>query len=77
MVIADVGGAHIASPMRTAAISASEAIYKEVPAQLIQELQTTEPDFTVIFTEDKSGFSRCAMIQCCVCGSDAYNIGES
>jgi len=56
MVIADVGGAHIASPMRAATITAGEAIHKDVPAQAIQTLQRTDPDFTVIFTEDKSGF---------------------
>jgi suppressor of ftsI len=56
MVIADVGGAHVGSPMRTAAITAGEAIYKDVPAPEIQKVQSTDPDFTVIFTEDKSGF---------------------
>ena len=56
MVLADVGGAHIVSPIRTAAITTGQAIYKDVPAQEIQRLQSTDPAFTVIFTEDKSGF---------------------
>jgi FtsP/CotA-like multicopper oxidase with cupredoxin domain len=41
---------------RAVAITAGQAIYKDLPAQEIQKLQSTDPAFTVIFTEDKSGF---------------------
>jgi FtsP/CotA-like multicopper oxidase with cupredoxin domain len=56
MVIADLGGEHVESAARTTAITTGEPIYKDVPAQQMRMLEGTEPDFSVIFTEDKNGF---------------------
>jgi FtsP/CotA-like multicopper oxidase with cupredoxin domain len=56
MVIADVGPGHIDSPMRAIPNSTGPAIYKELSGQEIQKLEVSKPDFTVTFTEDKSGF---------------------
>jgi FtsP/CotA-like multicopper oxidase with cupredoxin domain len=36
--------------------SADRPIYKEITAKQLQEAEGREPDFTVIFTEDKNGF---------------------
>jgi FtsP/CotA-like multicopper oxidase with cupredoxin domain len=56
MVIADVGGVRIDSPLHTTAISTAAPVYKEPATLEIQNLEATKPDFTVIFTEDKNGF---------------------
>jgi FtsP/CotA-like multicopper oxidase with cupredoxin domain len=56
MVIADVGGVRMDSPMHTTAISAGAAVYKKPSAQEMRNLEGAKPDFTVIFTEDKNGF---------------------
>ncbi len=56
MVIADVGPAHTDSPTRTIPSTTGPAVYKELSRQEIQKLEVSKPDFTVTFTEDKSGF---------------------
>jgi len=56
MVIADVGPAHTDSPMRTVPSTTGPAVYKELSRQEIQKLEVSKPDFTVTFTENKSGF---------------------
>jgi len=56
MTIADVGSAHRDSPMRTLPSTAGPAVYKELSRQEIQKLEVSQPDFTVTFTENKSGF---------------------
>jgi suppressor of ftsI len=56
MAIADVGPAHTHSPMRTLPSTTGPAVYKELSKQEIQKLEVSKPDFTVTFTEDKSGF---------------------
>jgi len=56
MIIADVGPAHRDSPMRTLPSTAGPAVYKELSRQEIQKLEVSKPDFTVTFTENKSGF---------------------
>ena len=61
MVIADVGSAHGEEPMRTPPSTTppsitGPAVYKEISRQEIQKLGVSKPDFTVTFTEDKSGF---------------------
>jgi suppressor of ftsI len=56
MVIADVGPAHSGSPMRTLASASGPAVYKELSTRAVRKYETSEPDFTVTFTEDKNGF---------------------
>jgi suppressor of ftsI len=56
MVIADLGGEHADSPIRRTEITTGEPVHKDVPAQQMRMLESTEPDFTVVFTEDKNGF---------------------
>ncbi len=36
--------------------TAGRPIYEEITVKQLQNIETSEPDFTVIFTEDKSGF---------------------
>ncbi|HEY6770563.1 MAG TPA: multicopper oxidase family protein [Candidatus Sulfotelmatobacter sp.] len=56
MVIADVGPALHDSPMRTLPRTPGRAVHKDLSRREIQKLQISKPDFTVTFTEDKSGF---------------------
>ena len=57
MVIADlVSSAHSEPPMHSVAGAMGTSVYKEISAQTIADLQAKEPDFTVVFTEDKNGF---------------------
>jgi FtsP/CotA-like multicopper oxidase with cupredoxin domain len=56
MVIADVGPAGNGSPRHIVPPSTDLAIYKEPSQQEIKKLETSTPDFTVTFTEDKNGF---------------------
>jgi suppressor of ftsI len=56
MVIADVGPAHTDSPIRNLPSTTGPAVYKELSSQEIKQLELSRPDFTVTFTEDKSGF---------------------
>lgn len=56
MVIADVGPAHADSPIRNLPSTTGPAVYQELSSQEIQKLELSRPDFTVTFTEDKSGF---------------------
>jgi suppressor of ftsI len=56
MVIADVGPARTDSPKRTLPSTTGPAVYKELSKQEIQKLEVSKPNFTVTFTEDKSGF---------------------
>lgn len=81
MVIADVGSAHGEEAMRTPPSSSGPAVYKEISRQEIQKLEASKPDFTLTFTEDKSGFtsmegnSRWMRIRCCVFAWDQCNTG--
>jgi suppressor of ftsI len=59
MVLADlVSAAPSDSPKKghTVPSTPGAAVYKEIPAQTIAQLEAAAPDFTVIFTEDKSRF---------------------
>jgi suppressor of ftsI len=56
MVIADIGHAQAASPMRSLLTTPGPAVYKGLSRQVIQKLESTQPDFVVKFTEDKNGF---------------------
>jgi suppressor of ftsI len=56
MVIADVGPAQVNSPLHTIPAAAEAAVYKEPSAEKIRALETSAPDYTVTFTEDKNGF---------------------
>jgi suppressor of ftsI len=58
MVLADVVSA--APPLSAASHSlpsaGGPAVYKEMPSQTIEAVEARQPDFTVVFTEDKQGF---------------------
>jgi FtsP/CotA-like multicopper oxidase with cupredoxin domain len=56
MVIADIGPGGNNSPIHMVPTSTDPAIYREPSHQEIEELETSTPDFTVTFTEDKKGF---------------------
>lgn len=56
MVIADVGSPGDQSPMRTAVDPAVPMAHDNTGKTLVHELEVSEPDFTVTFTEDKKGF---------------------
>ena len=56
MVIADVGTADVTSPTHAVPASKEAAVYKEPSARKIRALETSTPDYTVTFTEDKKGF---------------------
>jgi suppressor of ftsI len=57
MVIADVvSTGHASSPPRNVPATSGLAVYKEISRPKIYRLEASEPDFTVTFTEDKSGF---------------------
>ena len=57
MVIADVvDGAHADSPPHTVPVTSGSPVYKEIPAAQLHRLEASDPDFTVIFSEDKKGF---------------------
>lgn len=56
MVIADVGTANVRTPMRTVPVVAGQAKYRQLSRQKIRKLEFSPPDFTVMFTEDKSSF---------------------
>jgi suppressor of ftsI len=56
MVIADVGAVRMDSPTHKTPSSPGAAVYQGPSTQKIKKLEGVEPDFTVIFTEDKNGF---------------------
>jgi suppressor of ftsI len=56
MVIADVGAPGDHSPIRTVVVSTVLPAHDKVGKRLVRALEASKPDFTVIFTEDKSGF---------------------
>jgi suppressor of ftsI len=57
MVIADVVSAtYSESSMHSLPTTRGPAIYREISGQTMAELAANEPDFTVVFTEDKNGF---------------------
>lgn len=57
MVIADVVSTGRPEPLiHRVPSTRGSAMYKEVSAQALAEIAKKEPDFTVVFTEDKNGF---------------------
>ena len=56
MVIADVGAPADHSPTRTVVDSSGPLAHDRVGKTLVRELETSKPDFTVTFTEDKNSF---------------------
>ena len=56
MVIADVGPAQLKTPRQTVPVVAGPAVHREPSPKQIHKLEVSAPDFTVTFTEDKSGF---------------------
>ena len=56
MVTADVGAPGDHSPIRSVANSTGLLVHAELRKMLMRELEASEPDFTVIFMEDKNGF---------------------
>ena len=56
MVIADVGPVTTKSPKRAVPATPGPAVHKPYTSQRIKELEASEPDFIVTFTEDKHGF---------------------
>src|ERR1700758_5226626 len=57
MVMADVvREAQVDSSARKVPVTEGPPVYKELNAVQLQKLEASDPDFTVIFTEDRNGF---------------------
>jgi suppressor of ftsI len=56
MVIADVVAGNGPSAVHSLISTRGQAVYKQISGQALGELEANNPDFTVVFTEDKNGF---------------------